>query len=182
MTNSQELFEIIGTVFPNRIRAALVDCRLTGMAGQFPYELLEEFGRHIEAGCPAHSHFTHTADRTRKVAATQQMMRLSSHSDMVVRYIHLNHRDQAPCEIVALASGPPDTIDQLRQSQTTTLPLSPREMQLTLDLAAGRTLAEVAQSRGVSINTARNQIKTAMRGTGTHSQEHLISIVRDWLL
>ena len=77
--------------------------------------------------------------------------------------------------------GPPDTIELLPPEQDHPTPLSPREMQIVLNLAAGRSLSQIARAHAVSISTVRNDLKRAMRATATHSQTHLVSTIRDWL-
>jgi DNA-binding CsgD family transcriptional regulator len=182
MGNCEELFEIMGVVFPNRIRAMFVDGRLMGLSGPYSFEMLDKIRLEITSSCPGHETFRDRDQPNAVVASNRHLIRVPPHPDMVVRFIHFSHRHPGPCEVLALAAGPPDTIDLLRHGRRGSMPLSRREMQLTLDLAAGRTLQEVAERDGISISTVRNQVKNAMRSTSTHSQAHLASIVRDWLL
>jgi len=55
--------------------------------------------------------------------------------------------------------------------------LTRAESELVRELARGRTLEEVSQSRGVSINTARSHLKRAFRKTGTCRQAELVQLV-----
>lgn len=182
MANCEELFDIMGAVFPNRIRAIFSDRRLVGLSGPYPHEMLDSIGQEMTASCPSHGSFELRTALGAVVASNRRLIRVPPHPDMVVRFIHFGHEPGGACEILGLAAGPPDTIDLLRDARPGAMPLSRREMQLTLDLAAGRTLQEVADREGISISTVRNQVKNAMRSTGTHSQAHLASVVRDWLL
>lgn len=183
MPTCEELFLIMGIVFPNRMRAIFVDGSLTGLSGPYSYEMLDQFGARIASSCPDHQAFHKPLNGpTPRMAATRHLVHLPPHPDIVVRFVHFDHDPQSPCEVLALAAGPVDTIDLLPDPRLTAMPLSRREMRLTLDLAAGRTLQQVAERDGLSINTVRNQVKNAMKATNTHSQAHLASIVRDWLL
>lgn len=183
MPNCEQLFLAMGIVFPNRMRAMFVNGSLTGLAGPYSYEMLDQFGTRIASSCPTHAAFGKPrGGQPMRMAATRQLVPLPPHPDIVVRFVHFDHDPQSPCEMIALAAGPVDTIDLLPDPRLTAMPLSRREMRLTLDLAAGRTLQQVADRDGLSINTVRNQVKNAMKATNTHSQAHLASIVRDWLL
>lgn len=55
--------------------------------------------------------------------------------------------------------------------------LTPAEARLSAELAAGRTLATVAEHNGVSIVTVRSQLQSAMAKTGTNRQADLIRLV-----
>lgn len=182
MDHCEKLFAIMGVVFPNRIRAILQDCRVLGLSGPYPFEMLEKIGQEMALGCPAHDLFVHRPDHEAVVTSNRRLIQLPPHPDFVVRYIHFDHEPKESCVTLALAAGPPDAINLLRAQRGGSIPLTRRELQLTLDLAAGRTLQQVADHEGVSINTVRNQVKNAMRATSTHSQAHLASVVRDWLL
>lgn len=182
MGNCEQLFAIMGVIFPNRIRAMLADCSITGLSGPYPQEMLDKIGRQIAACCPSYSRFHHGVAANTLISANRQLVRVPPHPDMVVRFIHFDHQPDTACEVLALAAGPPDAIALLRDDRSGSLPLSRREMQLTLALAAGQTLHDVARDAGISISTVRNQVKNAMRATSTHSQAHLATVVRDWLL
>jgi DNA-binding CsgD family transcriptional regulator len=139
-------------------------------------------GDQIQEHCPEHAVFTETSSAPDEIVTVQLLIALRPHPDIVVRYIHFGHASVTPCNVLALAAGPLDSIDQLETSGTQPMPLTSREMQLALDLAAGRKLQEIARDHNFSIHTLRNQIKSAMRSTGTRSQTQLVSVVRDWLL
>lgn len=182
MVASDEFFLMIGVVFPNRVRALFEDDRMTGLSGPYDLAALERMGERIAMERPAHEEFQHYNDPDIVVASDRRIVRVPMHSDMVVRFVHFGHEPGTACRVMALAAGPADMIDQLAATHSEMLPLTRRELQLTLDLAAGRSLQDVSKREGISISTVRNQIKSAMRSTSTHSQAHLASIVRDWLL
>jgi DNA-binding CsgD family transcriptional regulator/PAS domain-containing protein len=60
--------------------------------------------------------------------------------------------------------------------------LTPAETELVSHLARGRSLEETAQARGVSINTARSQLKVVFSKTGTSRQGELLQLVLRCLL
>lgn len=179
MASCEELFAILGVVFPNRIRAVLVDGRLTALAGPYSHDILEKIGSKISAICPADKGPDWPG--LEAVYSARQLIRLPPHPDIVVRFVHFSHPADRPAEVLALAAGPADAAHLVPQSPARSMPLSKRAMQLSLDLAAGKTLQEIAARDGLSINTVRNHIKNAMRQTSTHSQAQLAAIVRDWL-
>ncbi len=182
MVACDEFFQIMGVVFPNRVRALFEGDRMIGLSGPYDLTVLERMGERIAVECPTHEDFDQFDSPDTVVASDRRIVRVALHSDMVVRFVHFGHEPETACRVIALAAGPADMIDQLTATRADRLPLTRRELQLTLDLAAGRSLQEVSRREGVSINTVRNQIKNAMRSTNTHSQAHLASIVRDWLL
>lgn len=53
--------------------------------------------------------------------------------------------------------------------------LSPGEAEVALALSTGRSLADIAESRGVSIHTIRNQVKSAMSKCGVARQSQLVA-------
>jgi len=55
--------------------------------------------------------------------------------------------------------------------------LTPAEAQIALGIAGGETLAAVAKGRGVSISTARTQLKSVFAKTGTHRQAELVVLL-----
>lgn len=55
--------------------------------------------------------------------------------------------------------------------------LTPAEAQIALGLADGETLAAIAETRGVSVSTARGQLKSVFAKTGTHRQAELITLL-----
>jgi DNA-binding CsgD family transcriptional regulator/PAS domain-containing protein len=60
--------------------------------------------------------------------------------------------------------------------------LTPAEADLVRHLARGRSLEEAARTRGVSINTARSQLKQVFAKTGTTRQGELVQLVLRFLL
>jgi DNA-binding CsgD family transcriptional regulator len=60
--------------------------------------------------------------------------------------------------------------------------LTPAETELVGHLARGRSLEETARARGVSINTARSQLKQIFSKTGTSRQGELVQLVLRCLL
>ncbi len=55
--------------------------------------------------------------------------------------------------------------------------LTPAEAQIALGIADGETLAAVAEARGVSVSTARTQLKSVFVKTGTHRQAELVALL-----
>lgn len=55
------------------------------------------------------------------------------------------------------------------------LGISRREAELTAVLVSGARLSSVAQHMGISIHTARSQLKSVFRKTGVSSQAELLS-------
>ncbi len=59
--------------------------------------------------------------------------------------------------------------------------LSPAETALALALYAGETLSEIAERKGLSVHTVRNQLRTAFSKTHTHRQHQLVRLISDLL-
>lgn len=57
------------------------------------------------------------------------------------------------------------------------LGLTPAEAETALRLADGMSTSEIADLRGVSVHTVRNQIKAALQKTGTRRQSDLVALV-----
>jgi DNA-binding CsgD family transcriptional regulator len=55
--------------------------------------------------------------------------------------------------------------------------LTPAEAQIALGIAGGETLAAVAKGRGLSVSTARTQLKSVFAKTGTHRQAELVILL-----
>ena len=55
--------------------------------------------------------------------------------------------------------------------------LTPAEAQIALSIADAETLAAVAEVRGVSVSTARTQLKSVFVKTGTHRQAELVVLL-----
>ncbi len=178
----EDLFSILGVIFPNRVRAILSDGLLEGISGGYTIGTLQQIGSAIKAHCPVHSDFEGSAFTIGDVVSLTRVATLQNRPDIVVRYVHLPHQAKLPCQLVALACGPSDAIDELKAPSTDPFPLTDQEMNLALALAAGRSLQEMADWKDCSIHTVRNQLKSALRSTGVHSQSQLISLLRDWLV
>lgn len=83
--------------------------------------------------------------------------------------------EEGPAAVLALAfeQNPPATApgrDLLREIYG----FSPAEAELASLLLAGQSLGEAARSRSVSMNTARSQLKTVLRKTGSRNQSDLM--------
>jgi len=55
--------------------------------------------------------------------------------------------------------------------------LTPSEAALAISLSRGETLADIARSRGTSVNTVRVQLRSAFAKTGCHRQSDLMRLV-----
>lgn len=55
--------------------------------------------------------------------------------------------------------------------------LTPAEAEVTLELAAGLSAAEISRARGTSVHTVRTHLKRVLVKTGTHSQAALVARV-----
>jgi DNA-binding CsgD family transcriptional regulator len=55
--------------------------------------------------------------------------------------------------------------------------LTPAEANIALGIARGETLASLATSRGISIATARTQLKQVFAKLGAHRQSQLVSLL-----
>ncbi|QPK64485.1 helix-turn-helix transcriptional regulator [Methylomonas sp. LL1] len=55
--------------------------------------------------------------------------------------------------------------------------LSPSEAKLAMALLCGQTLADYAQTRGISNNTVKTQLKQVLAKTGTHRQSELVQLL-----
>ncbi len=80
-----------------------------------------------------------------------------------------------PCLLLTIASVPADRQIESQLKQTYGLTLS--EAEVTLAVADGATLQEVAERRDVSIHTVRNQMKAIQMKTSTHRQSDLVRLV-----
>ena len=85
------------------------------------------------------------------------------------------------CKVIATTTGPPDTIDELTLRQEKPMPLTEKEAKVALSIAAGKTVHQIAQDTDHSVHTIRNQLKSALRSTGSHSQLQLAILMRNWL-
>ena len=62
-------------------------------------------------------------------------------------------------------------------SQRSRFCLTPAEVKIALGIADGKTLATVAEERGVSVSTVRTQLKSVFVKTGTHRQAELVALL-----
>ncbi|MEW4448957.1 hypothetical protein [Qipengyuania sp. JC766] len=180
--DSDELFSILGVVFPNRARAILAGGKMEGVSGGYSVGTLQEVGTAIARNCPLHPDFESDVSSGTEFASVTRLAILPGGPPMIVRYVHLPHRSGTACRVVALTCGPSDMIGELPVPSADPLPLTDQQMNLALDLVAGRSLQEIARARQCSIHTVRNQLKSALRATQAHSQGQLVTLVRDWLL
>jgi DNA-binding CsgD family transcriptional regulator len=83
----------------------------------------------------------------------------------------------APAQVLIVFAD----LDARRQIDTQPLMdafgLCASEARLTSLLAGGASIENAAESLGIAVNTARNQIKRVFEKTDTHSQGQLISLV-----
>lgn len=179
---SEDIFSILGAVFPNRVRVILSDGKLVGLSGGYTVGTLQQIGAAIEDGCPNHSNFESPTGESPAVANLTRLAMVQTRPAMIVRYLHLSHRPGLPCHVIALTTGPCDAIDELPTPSIAPLPLTDQEMSLAQNLVAGRSLQEIADAKGCSIHTVRNQLKSALRAVQAHSQGQLAFLVRDWLI
>ncbi|GMN13878.1 helix-turn-helix transcriptional regulator [Altererythrobacter sp. MTPC7] len=61
------------------------------------------------------------------------------------------------------------------------MPLTDKELEVAFAVATDKSALRIASQTVHSVHTVRNQIKSALRSTGRHSQSQLASLVRDWL-
>jgi DNA-binding CsgD family transcriptional regulator len=55
--------------------------------------------------------------------------------------------------------------------------LTPAEARIALGIARGDALAAIAEAHGISIATARTQLKSVFAKTGTHRQGQLVALL-----
>lgn len=180
MTNCQELFSILGVLSPNLVRALMSDRQLEGVSGRFKPETLREMGAGIEAACPTHAAFYVEGTINRRISYIQSLGSAPVRSNFLVRYVHVHH-EMGRCHVLAISTGPLEAIDELKMQSSHPLPLTTKEMEVALGIAAGKSLPQIASETNLSIHTVRNQLKSALRSTGMHSQSQLAYLIRDWL-
>lgn len=180
MTNCRELFATLGVVFPNHVRAIVSEGRLEGISGKFNPQTLQTLGNFIEAACPDHASFQVQEARDHRISCRKTLVWTANRSNFLVRYVHIDHGPGA-CQVLATTTGPTDTIDELTLAQEEPMPLTEKEAEVALSIAAGKTVHQIAQDTDHSIHTIRNQLKSALRSTGSHSQLQLALMVRNWL-
>ncbi|MDN3718714.1 helix-turn-helix transcriptional regulator [Roseibium salinum] len=76
--------------------------------------------------------------------------------------------------MILLAIKPEASLATLQLRLQEVLGLSQAEAETSLMLADGRTPAEIAASRQVSLHTVRNQIKAALAKSGCRRQSELV--------
>lgn len=180
MTNCQELFSTLGIVFPNHVRAIVSEERLEGISGKFNPQTLQALGNSIEAACPDHASFQVRQANDHRISCRQVLVWTADRSNFLVRYIHFDH-GPGVCRVLATTTGPPNAIDEMTLSQEEPMPLTDKEAEVALSLAAGKTVHEIARDTDHSVHTIRNQLKSALRSTGSHSQLQLAILMRNWL-
>ena len=88
---------------------------------------------------------------------------------------HLEAGDEAPAVMVAITNAR-SLIDVPADAWSRLLGVTPAEASLVAALAQGKTLEEHAALRGISIGTARNQLKQALAKTGSSRQADLVRL------
>ena len=180
MTSCQELFSLLGIMFPNHVRALITEGRLDGIAGKFDPRTLQSVGRMIEQACPEHAAFQTGGADGHEITCRQTMIRSREHANFFVRYIHVDH-GPGVCRTIATTSGPLDKVDEIGLTHPGPLPLTEKELAVALSIAAGKSVRQIAQNTDHSVHTIRNQLKSALRSTGSHSQLQIALLVRDYL-
>ena len=180
VTNCQELFSTLGVVYPNHVRAIVSEGKLEGIAGRFNPQTLQALGQSIEAACPDHSAFQNGQANAHRISCRQSLVWTAERSNFVVRYIHVDH-EPGVCQLLAISAGPLAAIGEISLGQTGLLSLTDKEMTVALSIAAGKNAHQIANDTQHSVHTIRNQIKSALRSTGNHSQMQLALLMRDWI-
>lgn len=180
MANCQELFSILGVLFPNRLRALMSDGELEGVSGRFNPETLREMSAGIEAACPTHAAFQVEGTINRRISYIQTLGSAPARSNFLVKYVHAHH-EPGRCHVLAISTGPLEAIGELKMKSPHPLPLTAKEMEVALAIAAGKSLQQIASETNLSVHTVRNQLKSSLRSTGMHSQSQLAFLIRDWL-
>jgi DNA-binding CsgD family transcriptional regulator len=88
---------------------------------------------------------------------------------------HALEGDEAPAVIVAITDAR-SLLDVPAEAWSTLLGVTAAEASLVAALAQGKTLERHAAQRGISIGTARNQLKQALAKTGTTRQADLVRL------
>jgi DNA-binding CsgD family transcriptional regulator len=104
------------------------------------------------------------------------LRRIGADRPVVLRVMPLRRRNQAEWSgrIALLAEVPPplSRLEVLAEAYR----LSPAETRLWAALAAGRRMAEFAEAAGISVNTARVQLRALFAKTGVHRQADLLRL------
>lgn len=88
---------------------------------------------------------------------------------------HAQAADESPLVLVAITSAS-SLVDVPMHAWSSLLRVTPAEAALIAALVQGRTLDEHAAQRGISIGTARNQLKQALAKTNTSRQADLVRL------
>jgi DNA-binding CsgD family transcriptional regulator/PAS domain-containing protein len=108
--------------------------------------------------------------------ASLALRKTGAERPVVLRVMPLRHRNQAEWSgrIALLAEIPPPLhgLDAL----ATAFRLSPAETRLWAALASGRRLIDIADKSGISVNTARVQLRALFAKTGVHRQSELLRL------
>jgi DNA-binding CsgD family transcriptional regulator len=81
-----------------------------------------------------------------------------------------------PLALIVL--GDPESVPDLETHEIRALfGLTPAEARIALGLARGRVLEEIATQAGITMNTARSQMKSALRKAGASRQADLVRMV-----
>ena len=180
MTNCRELFSTLGVIFPNHVRAIMSEGRLEGISGKFSPQTLQALGNSIEGACPDHASFQVRQANDHRISCLQTLVWTANRSNFLVRYIHIDH-GPGVCQVLATTTGPLDIIEEMTLAQEEPMPLTDKEAKVALYIAAGKTVHQIAQDTDHSVHTIRNQLKSALRSTGSHSQLQLALLMRNWL-
>ena len=62
-------------------------------------------------------------------------------------------------------------------SETVVSKLTPAEARIALGIARGNALSVIAEAHGISVATARTQLKSVFAKTGTHRQAQLAALM-----
>ena len=107
--------------------------------------------------------------------STHQVLLMRVTPDIVEQMLPLLMRAGAPALLVVLrpVPAPADAITGIARR----LRLTRAEAEVALALSEGATVTEVAQARGVSVHTIREQVSSALGKTGARRQADLIRMV-----
>lgn len=80
-------------------------------------------------------------------------------------------------QVLIIAHGPQFDGGARRSRLSSLFRLSSAELELATGLLEGRTLSEIAASRGVAVNTLRVQLRSVLKKTGTSRQAELVALL-----
>ena len=128
----------------------------------------------VEAACPREALFD-------DVAAACAMVELNDAGETLVRYVRLDGGDDHEAVVLAICR-PRQTGTVLNSAMLERIStLTRREAEIAVRLAAGDTLTDISSDLSITIHTARNQLKSAMRKAKVHSQAALVACLYHWL-